>query len=80
MENGKILKIITQAGIGGIALILIGLVWFVIKGQNEIVTNHIQHNTEALIQLDASIEAGNVIQTQQVQVLRDLTEVIRYSR
>jgi len=80
MENGKLLKIITQAGAVGLALALIGLVWYVIQGQNEIVSNHISHNTAALIQLEESIDTGNDIQREQVQVLRELKEVIRFSR
>ena len=73
-------KSITAAGGIVVAIVLVGLVWFVIKGQNTIVGNHINHNTKALIQLEASIGTGNDIQKEQIQVLRELKEVIRYGK
>lgn len=73
-------RVLTAAGGVVISLVLVYALIIVIQGQNEIVGNHIDHSTKALLQLEASIAAGNVIQTTQVQVLRDLTEVIRFSR
>lgn len=83
----KLTKILLNAGVTGLALALVGLLWFMMQSYNNTVGNHIDHSTEAIIQnteiltqLEASVEASNDTQKETVQVLRELKDVIRYDR
>ncbi len=83
----KLTKILLNAGITGIAIGLIALIWFLVQSNNAIVGNHIDHstqainkNTEVLTKLGASVETFNDNQQAQTEVLRELKDVIRYGQ
>ena len=52
---GEELGILTQAGAVGIALALIGLIYWIVRWTIRMTTNHLQHNTEALQELKDAI-------------------------
>ncbi len=76
--NGKLVKILVNSGITGIALVVLAVLWFVVKDTNELIGNHMNENTKALIRLEATVDSSNDIQKEQIGVLRSLREVIRY--
>lgn len=84
--NGK-LKLLIQGGAVGIALALIFLIWFIVQSKDKIVTNHIEHstnafieNTKALTSLTSSVVNFNENQKETTEVLRELKDVIRYGK
>ena len=78
--NGKLIKILTAAGLTGTTLMALGLLGYFIMSQNNLVGNHLNENTKALIELSASVDTSNIIQRETTQVLRELKEVIKYAR
>lgn len=78
--TSTLVKTITAAGAIGLVLIMAFLLWFVIGKYDTTVSNHIQHSTEVLVGLKSSIDTSNVIDKEQIQVMRELKEVIQYSR
>lgn len=65
LVNGKVVQRIIQGGAVGLALVIAGMYYLT-------VSNHIEHNTDALSELNGTILQGNEIQRQQTEVLRDI--------
>lgn len=61
--NGNLLKILIQGGLAGIAIL--ALIMFY-----SVVSNHISHNTEVLIELKTSIDRTNSINEAQVESMK----------
>ena len=67
--NGNLVKTLAQAGISGVCLALIFVIW-------NIVSNHINDNTRALYELKGSIEKSNEISEEQASALDGLKDAI----
>ena len=68
IEN-NLIKILVQTGCIGLALVSMYFFY-------NITSNHISHNTAALIKLEGAIDQFSEVEKQQTEVLRDLKNVI----
>lgn len=70
LKNGTIYKALRVAPLTVIVLALIYAGYLLIS-------NHLDHNTEALIRLEASINQSNEVDKEQIEVMRDLKTLIQ---
>lgn len=74
--NGNIIKILVQGGLAG-ALILTLLMFYASnRDYGKIISNHLNHNTEVLIELKTSINQSNEIDKEQIRALGDLRDIL----
>lgn len=68
-SNNNFLKILIQSGMAGIAILALIMYYLT-------VSNHINSNTAALLELKASIQQTNKVSEAQVEVLRSQAKAI----
>jgi len=85
--NTTLAKILVNASLTGVAIALVALLWFMMQSYNTTVGNHIDHSTQAIIQnteiltkLESSVGASIDVQKEQIGVLRELRDIIRFNK
>ena len=76
--NGKkgLVAILVQAGLTGVAMGALFFAYFIVTDNNKIISNHINHNTEAMVDLKSSIEKLNENNCKLEETISDLSRSI----
>ena len=67
--NSNIVKIVAQFGLAGVAVFSLYILW-------QLSGNHIDHNTQALQDLNVSIREMNTLHVEQSRILERLERVL----
>lgn len=77
--NGKWIEIITKAGLAGIALVALMILYLVLTGGLADIGKYINENTKVLTEVRESIKTFNSQSIQLEETVRELNDIIKWN-